>query len=70
MSFWMRLLALWNAILPYLGPNTITQVETAFAKAMTDFQGGDYAAAFNDLIEALKAILPSNAAPMLDDHSV
>lgn len=65
MNLWTFLMSLWAAIGPYITPANITALEAAVTKAITDFNGGNYAAVVADLIAAFKVIIPG-AAEKLD----
>ena len=67
-SFFQRLLALYQMLLPYISSDKITAVWAAIEKAIVAYQGGNYAEVLADLAAALKVILPAEAAAVIDEH--
>ena len=61
----LKLIALWQTIAPFIEAANVPAAITAFEKAITDFNGKNYAAVLADLQAALLALVPSAAAPVL-----
>jgi hypothetical protein len=64
MKIFAFLMRVWALLSPYLNNTNMVQIETAIEKAITDYQGGNYTAVINDLIDAIKAIVPAAGAEL------
>jgi hypothetical protein len=67
MSILMKLMAIYNAVLPYVEAVNWPKVEAAFTEAVVDFDGGNYAQVITDLETALLALVPAAGARAVKD---
>lgn len=64
--FFLKLVALLQAIMPFVDKTNWDAVHNDFDKAIVDFKGGDFAASFNDLIDVLQLIVPPEGRKTLN----
>lgn len=64
MKIFAFLLHLWQVLSPYLNGANLAAIQAAIDKALTDYQGGNYIAVVNDLLDAIALILPEAGAEL------
>lgn len=64
-GLFIKLVALWNLIKPYIGSIDIAKINDLFHKLIVDYNANNWTQLITDLLNGLQALLPAEARPLL-----